>query len=309
MRKARIESGLDLSEVADRTKISSRYLDAIERDDRAVLPGGFFYKNWVLQYGSYLNLDRAELASEVDQLLAQQPEASPLPGERRLQWEKESRLAPLDVGQASDRSPLLLPVASLVAVVLACSGLYVWWTNSRMITTETATKAVATPPQIAGVLPGASAASEPAPAPPSRAAAADSVTPTNVDRDAGAGKQNSANLGPPLPADLQIELSATEETWVSLMPDGKEIFAGILQPAESRTLGARDSATIKTGNAGALSIRLNGRSIGPIGAAGQVRTVVIDKNGFQILPKPTTAAAPVGDVSDDRAAVAPALDH
>jgi hypothetical protein len=94
--------------------------------------------------------------------------------------------------------------------------------------------------------------------------------------------------------DVQIEVSATEQTWVSITGDGKPAFSGTLQPAEIKTVAARDGARIRTGNAGGLQVRLNGKSIGPIGPAGQIRTVIINKTGFQILePKPVAPAAPL----------------
>jgi cytoskeleton protein RodZ len=42
LRRARLEQGLDLSTVAAQTKISAKYLKAIESDDRKSLPSGFF---------------------------------------------------------------------------------------------------------------------------------------------------------------------------------------------------------------------------------------------------------------------------
>ena len=92
---------------------------------------------------------------------------------------------------------------------------------------------------------------------------------------------------PVSPQDVQIEVAATQQTWLSITPDGKQIFSGVLQPAEVRLIAAHEAATIRVGNAGGITVRLNGKSIGPIGLNGQVRTVVINKMGFQIIePKP-----------------------
>src|ERR1700734_3858772 len=79
LRRARLERGLDLSTLAAQTKISAKYLEAIESDDRKILPSGFFYKSFVDQYAKSLCLDTQEIDAEVDRVLsADQP--LPLPG-------------------------------------------------------------------------------------------------------------------------------------------------------------------------------------------------------------------------------------
>src|SRR5882724_9624958 len=80
LQRARLERGLDLASVASLTKINSKYLQAIEADDRASLPSAFFYKSFVHQYASVLSLDTQELDAEIDPVLS--AEAPPaLPGQ------------------------------------------------------------------------------------------------------------------------------------------------------------------------------------------------------------------------------------
>ncbi len=79
LRRARLEQGLDLCSVAAQTKISAKYLEAIESDDRKRLPSGFFYKSFVEQYAKSLSLDTREIDAEVDRVLSAD-EPLPLPG-------------------------------------------------------------------------------------------------------------------------------------------------------------------------------------------------------------------------------------
>jgi hypothetical protein len=81
-----------------------------------------------------------------------------------------------------------------------------------------------------------------------------------------------------------LKLSATERTWLSISSDGKEIFAGILQPSESKTLTGLDRATMKVGNAGGIEVRWNGKVISPLGTRGQVLTIRITPEDFEIVP-------------------------
>ena len=311
LRKARLDQGLDLSQVADQTKIGSRYLDAIEKDDRSTLPGGFFYKNWVQQYATFLALDVASIAAEVDRTVAHDAEPA-LPGQGKSQIIREQRIAPLDIpGMNSNNggSRMVYPVVVLLGVVLGCSAFYAWWRNTQMTATVAEAKSEVSAPTSSGRI-------EPAPssAMPVEPLAESPHGPVNSpaagpDKPVGSPETAGSHLTPIAPDDVRIEISATQETWVSVTPDGKQVFVGILQPAEVRTLGAHDTAMIRTGNAGGLLVRLNGKSIGPIGPNGQVRTVIINKTGFQIVePKPITPAANETG-SNDRAPVAPALNQ
>ncbi len=86
-----------------------------------------------------------------------------------------------------------------------------------------------------------------------------------------------------------LNLSATETTWLSITSEGKNIFSGVLEPSQTKTLRASDAAKLKVGNAGGLDVRWNGKAIGPIGARGQVREVLFTPENFQILaPAPKT---------------------
>jgi hypothetical protein len=146
-------------------------------------------------------------------------------------------------------------------VLLACSGFYAWWTKA---------------PQAVAALP-ASPETVPAPAPlavtltgPAGAAVEAVAVPTTQDAEG----LNHATLN----------VSATEATWLSITSDGKVIYSGILQPSQTKTLTGLEVARIRTGNAGALEVKWNGKPIGPIGGRGQVRTVVLTPQNFEILP-------------------------
>jgi hypothetical protein len=81
-----------------------------------------------------------------------------------------------------------------------------------------------------------------------------------------------------------LNLSASEETWLSISSGGKQIFAGVLEPEETKTVSGLEMARLKVGNAGGLNVQWNGKEIGPIGGKGQVRVVVFTPEGFNILP-------------------------
>jgi hypothetical protein len=82
----------------------------------------------------------------------------------------------------------------------------------------------------------------------------------------------------------QIDVSATEKTWLSIVSNGKRLFSGVLEPSESKTLQGKESARLLVGNAGGIEVYWNGRLIGPLGGRGQVRAIVFTRDNYRILP-------------------------
>ncbi|HVO10883.1 MAG TPA: RodZ domain-containing protein [Vicinamibacteria bacterium] len=64
LRQQREMRGVSLREIAEGTKISVRFLQALEEDRVDVLPGGLFPRAFVRQYASFLGLDADRLAAE-----------------------------------------------------------------------------------------------------------------------------------------------------------------------------------------------------------------------------------------------------
>jgi hypothetical protein len=103
----------------------------------------------------------------------------------------------------------------------------------------------------------------------------DRVAPALSARD-GSARVNAAG-------GFKIEVSALEQTWLSIVSDGRRIYSGILQAEQSKILECRQSALIKTGNAGGVDVVFNGKEIGTLGRKGQIRTVVFTKDNYEIV--------------------------
>jgi len=57
----RQKAGISLEQVAAKTKISMRFLRAIEAEDFGQLPGGIFNTNYLRQYAETIGMDEQEL--------------------------------------------------------------------------------------------------------------------------------------------------------------------------------------------------------------------------------------------------------
>jgi cytoskeletal protein RodZ len=250
IRSERVKRNRNLSEIACETCISRIYLEAIESDNPKILPGHFYHRSFLRQYAAALKLEEL-LTRQILDALEPLPEIDPMP----------ALSLPLQIAHVEmQRKPLARvttrgAAALLVLVLAGCSGLYAIWRHAedKADLMEMAQPAVSEP---AGIAPSAQ------PAPPEPAAATDTGSAANR---------------------FNVDLEATENTWVSISSAGRMVFSGVLGPSQTKNFALDDSARLLTGNAAGLDVRMNGRPLGPLGSRGQVRIVVFNQDNYRIL--------------------------
>jgi hypothetical protein len=83
----------------------------------------------------------------------------------------------------------------------------------------------------------------------------------------------------------RIELEASEPSWISIRGgDGTTQMARLLEPGNIQSVDIREPAVLRAGNAGGLTIRSNGKSLGPLGPRGAVREVEFKEGEFRLIP-------------------------
>ena len=266
LRKERIRQGMSLPELAAELRINQKYLEAIESDSPENLPGGFFYRSFVRQIATALDMDETELENDLDSARhGEQPVLS-----AALQ-STQFPLKPLDpIVTATNR-----PIASgrtwayvllLAGVLGGCSLFYGWWHRLDAPHVEAKSVPFAAPeiraPAVRAKIESAQAALSTQPA----------TTAPVVEVTTSPGDK------------IVLTFSAKESTWVSVSADGKPIFMGTLEASQTKVLGSKTRAYIRVGNAGGLEITWNGKSIGPIGPRGQVRTVLFTPDEYKVNP-------------------------
>jgi len=284
IKHARQDQGLDVTSVAALTKINSKYLQAIEADDRESLPSGFFYRSFVHQYATALGLDTREIDSEVERVLSADAPL-PLPGQEN---EKANSLDPVSVARRFQAPRAITSFAALVLVMAACSGVYAWWHKSQTagMIAEQGNPIPAAPATPHTLLPAASA-STPQP----------STSQPSTQQPSTSAPQQALESVPGFK--VLLDLIAREETWLSVYSDGKKVFSGTLAPNETKSVEGRESAKVTVGNAAGLEVHLNGKVLEPLGNRGQVLTVLFTPDKFQIFqpqPKPADPQPKVGEV-------------
>ena len=285
LRQAREKRGVSLQQVAATTKISARVLDALERNDPRKLPGGIFSRAFVRSYAREVGLDPE---SAVEQFVAAFPEqaateSAPTTVVHDDPENFESRR------QAATTFLQLLGVSLLIVVIVV---IYYSLRPSQPPPVRVVSEAAQeqqTPPPVppappvnepsqpgaiqgaaTAATPGATTVPEGTPATPAPGTAGPAVTPAPP-----APTPRAAAAGTAIDAPLTIEIAASGACWLVLTVDGARVIARTLDPGEHVSYPVRTFVTVNAGNAGALSLTLNGKPAKPIGAAGQVVAITI----------------------------------
>jgi cytoskeleton protein RodZ len=260
LRRERVRQGLDLQTVSETTKIGTRLLKAIEAGEFGKLPGGVFTRSFIKQYASALGVDQGYIENELKELQIEAPESSTssvIAARPHLHMER----SPFGSSLTGPSSRSAASAFVWVLLALAGCGAVYFFTNGS------STRQYPKPET-----PGEARAPTPKPAEPKPAA----TLPQAAKREALPSIGNGS---------LQVVLSASEASWVSISVDGKLLFKGILKPNERREVNAEEKVKVVAGNAGGVDISLNGRNIEALGPRGQVRTVELTRAGAQVVSR------------------------
>lgn len=251
LRRERELRGVTLAELAEATKVSVRYLTALENDQFDRLPGGVFNRGFVRSVARYLGLDEREWVGAFVHAAREEPEIL-------------ARYAP---APPAARTPRQSWTGFVLLLVLFGAGLFA-------VHSVRARRAAETLPAL--FFPKAKA-----PEPASQAAAATS-TPIVPTANASLTKPAPSNQPPTVQAeetliDLQLQVFSIEDAWVSISADGRILYEGMMKPRETRVFRADSHLDVRTGNASALVLTLNGETLAPLGNPGEVRTISLSR--------------------------------
>jgi cytoskeletal protein RodZ len=118
LRLAREARGIALREISEQTRISMRYLEAIEGDDYKRLPGGIFNRSFIRAYAKFIGYDEHEAMEEYARTLRERGEA-----EEDVSTKPRSEIY-IEGAENQRRSPLVTLL--LAIMILAALSLAVW---------------------------------------------------------------------------------------------------------------------------------------------------------------------------------------
>ncbi|MCC6588016.1 MAG: DUF4115 domain-containing protein [Bryobacterales bacterium] len=284
LRQHRLARGIELSQIADETRIMQRYLVALETGDHKQIPGAVFARSFARQYAQMVGLEYSQIQAEVAAAFPIEEQLPPAESRPAAQGIEIKPLTDWLHINSSFWRQLPRPMFSLLGVLLACSAVYMGWQRVVLGTGQNAAMEAAqsVPPT---KLPAATSETLPtAPITPPTISSEQQATLTNTSAGTPAavtGQNTTLELQAGT-SGVSVRVVASQETWVSITANGKRLYRGVLQPNEARVLTGVENATMVIGNAGGVDVQKDGRSIGPIGPPGQVRVVQLSPDGMQI---------------------------
>ena len=113
LRLAREARGIALRDISEQTRISMRYLEAIELDDYRRLPGGIFNRSFIRAYAKYIGYDEKDAIEEYARTMREHGELSD-----EVSTKPQVSLVYTDEGGSHSRSPLVTLLLAVVILVI-----------------------------------------------------------------------------------------------------------------------------------------------------------------------------------------------
>jgi cytoskeleton protein RodZ len=246
-KKARESRGVSLDQIAAETRISTRFLVAIENEEFNLLPGGIFNRGFVRSYAEKIGLDPDQAVAEYERLAQVREPAA------------ETTVAPAAQERKSERNLYPVAIGGLLLVIL----IFYVVTRETSNTAQTASTPP-TPPPVASV--SAPAATQPA----------QPAQPPSTPPETSAAAPEPPPAPAPVAEPLRIDMDVKEPTWIKVEVDGNPVNPGeLLEPGMTRHFAAQKSIFLTIGNASGLALKINDMPTKNLGKPGQVRELHI----------------------------------
>jgi len=255
LRRERELRGISLKQISDDTKIGVRFLEALEEDKPERIPGEFYRRSYLRAYARYLGLDEDRA---VNAYAFSQTDSEAEPGTQISRARS--------VASEPDRAVSWLPWLALGALGLLAGVVFLAFRGDRA------------PERASAPIRSGSASISAKPEPEESAAAAAeklaAAVPLLSPRESEASQPREAP--PPLirsvrDGALRLVVSVSESCWLEIESDGEVVTTGLKQAGYRREIVADEEVRLWLGNAGGVSLSVNGRPLKPLGRLGQVR--------------------------------------
>lgn len=273
-------------EIERHIRVRAHYLQALEEGNFDGLPSVVQTRGMLSNYAAFLDLNVDELLLRfADVLQVRHRERHPLPpgATGKVQPAVPTSVPPL-------RGFIVADLLGIVALVLL--AVFSVWGINRVMETRAQLAIAPTSPSISDVL-----LSVTAPPTQSNAATAILLDLGNITATTVLNFEPTETPTFPPGITVQINLVATERTYLRVTVDGKVAFDGRTTPGTAYPFEGRERIEILAGNGAALRVTFNQRDMGLLGGYGQVVNAIYTASGVfnptaTISPTPTITRTP-----------------
>ncbi len=306
MRREREMRGVTLEEISESTKISKRALQALEKEEFDLLPGGIFNKGFVRAYARYLGIDEEQAVAD---FVAADAANHELAEENKFPLNVEDRPAQPPLNPKRSITPVILALI-LLAIV---AGGWTYWNRHKSqpaahvddepqgsTTSSLPDKPPEQSPSVQPPQPNTNEAGPPAKPIEKKDSTepekkTDSSSAPISGQDSNADSENRSSLDstekPASPPNASasdsamqhftVSVKANEDSWISIVADGKTKLQTTLSAEQQKSITAGKELVLVTGNAGGIEVSYNGKPIAPLGKTPKKRTLTFTPQGLK----------------------------
>lgn len=252
LRQERERQNLTINDIEQGTSIRTVYIEAIENGEYDKLPGNVYTKGFIKNYAKFLGMDPdavvKEFAADIAELNADntpapaeetsEPAQTEKPDLKVVKSEKKQRLG-YSINDKGNNSSNLLIVAAVVLIAALAGFAWSFLTSSEGDVAKVAPPVQQTQP-----------VAEPVPE--------DKPTPVA-----------SANPAPKADT-VAIQARFNDACWTLVTVDGAVVQEGTIDGGQTLSWEGKDNITFRFGNAGAVELFQDGKSLGVQGAVGDI---------------------------------------
>jgi len=250
--------GLSIEEVAAATRISTRFVEAIENEKWESLPGGVFNRGFIRSIARYLGLDEDSMVAE---------------------YALETR-GKMDAGAAAEPAtqiprnwkPAVVAAVVLIALIAGVTFVSVHY-GGRIANFLRGKGSVAAAPANASPLGDASrTAKNPASAPETTSGGASvAQSPSAIP---GAAALAAADP-------LRLKIQAARTLKVTILADGKPVFDGAIEIGQARQFEAQNVFAVTASEPSAAIFELNGQPVSGFGEPGLPGSITLTRSDLK----------------------------
>jgi cytoskeleton protein RodZ len=234
-----------LEEITQATRIGPRFLEALENEDWAQLPGGVFNRGFVRSVARYLGLDEEAFLAEYD--LAHGAQVPPPASQQENRIPSPPRWLPVALGLAF--------LALLIALLIGGIYGFRYLAARRPQKTAMASATIAVP--------------QPPDQPPGS-----SVQASNPSSPASASQNQGSRT-------LDLLVAPSRPTHLRVLADGDPVFDTVIHPGENRHFSASSQFQVTAADSGAVLLELNGQAMPPLGLPGSSGTINLSRQDLR----------------------------
>lgn len=268
LRHKREQQGITLAEIAEATRIGTRFLKAIETDNFSILPGGIFTRSFIRAYAKHVRMNEDEAIS-----LYLQQIAEPGVEEQALQTAAIKQAAPVEKLRKQPPPPLVVakqtvraakPERRFEPVAFRQSPARTNWPTIVIGAGIVIFIVLIVLALVKQLNQGKGESGSPATSvaeknPPPKPTQPPATSPAQSGSGSSQPEQPAPSLSQDQPLVVKLE-AATGDSWVKYQVDDSKPITLILKQGESRDLPpAQSQVTVNYGNRTTLKFKINDR--------------------------------------------------